>query len=172
MDNLGIEKVSSQEQYIIYIVSYSKINACMRNRVRISFPTLEMANNVIKTLSYFIHNWDCGYHGGEVLFQPNRGLFTKINDNLLMNSQGDTINISNFVERSKELMKYKYKYNLWALGTHKGFYDEYTLAVLRNLDFLPRIKRTSFTFNPFSYNYIETDEKTVREMGLVITKLE
>jgi hypothetical protein len=225
MDNLGIQKVNSQEQYIIYYIYFSKFidsMPCKNTMKPFYLPTLDMAQNVYITLQYFIHNWDRGFDGGELETGLRRcdqvilgnipketirkSLFTKINNNLLMDSQGITINIPNFIEMSTELMKYKCNLRLQNKGVPfklasprhssslhsqtlekkymkceqserhvvaeggilKGFYDEYMLAVLRHTDFLPRIKRTTFTLNPFSYNYIETDEKTVRKMGLVI----
>jgi hypothetical protein len=169
MDSLGIEIIPSQEQYILYNVDCSKLCDSMpgRNTMKsIFFPTLEMANNVFLTLFYFIRNFYRGYDGGELAYGIGKSLFTKINDNELMNGQGKTINIAFFVERSQKLMKLKCIVNNKDLP--KDFYDEYMLAVLRYTGFLPRIKRTKFTLNPLKYKYVETDEKTIREMGLII----
>lgn len=125
-----------------------------------------MANNVLSTLAYFMNNFDRGYKGGELVRGIGKSIFTKINDNQLMNSQGQTINIAFFVERSQELMALRC--NLKNKDLPKDFYDEYMLAILRYTGFLPRIKKTNFTLNPFKFKYAETDEKTVRKMGLVI----
>jgi hypothetical protein len=169
MDTIGIEIVPSSEQYILYNLDHSKLCDSMpgRNTMRsIFFPTLEMANNVRSTLLYFIINFDRGYHGGELARGIGKSLFTKINDEQLMNSSGQTINILSFVERTQELMKYKCNNNL-----PKYYYDEFMLVVLKHSNFLPRIKRTEFTLNPFKYKYVETDEKTIRKMGLVVVSV-
>jgi len=153
-----------REQYILYNVDYSKLCDSMPGKntmTSIFFPNLEMTNNVRNKLSYFMRNFDRGYHGGELARGYGKSLFTKINDNELMNSGGQTINIPLFVERTQELMKYKCNNNL-----PKYYYDEFMLVVLKYTNFLPRIKRS--TLNPFKYKYMETDEKTIREMGLVV----
>jgi hypothetical protein len=174
---------STQDQYILYGLNYSKLMDSMPGKntmITIYFPSLELAQNVYLTLQYFMHNWYRGYHGGEmgsgirrcdpqyIGVIPEKAIgkkiFTKINNETMMNSNGYTINISSFVNRSEELKKYPF--NLQKLP--KGKYDEFTLAVLRITSFLPRIKREKFTLNPFKYDFIETDENTVRKMRLVI----
>jgi len=182
MDTLGIKKIYSQEQYVLFGIYFRKR---MNNTMKcFYFPTLEMAKDVYITLQYFMSYWDRGYDGGE-LSSGLRGwgqeivgevpygaidtiIFTQINDEQLLSNLGYMMNIHNFVDRSKQLMNHRC--NLRIKPIPKYFYDEHLLTVLRITGFLPRIKRTKFTFNLFAYDYIETDEKTVREMGLVLSE--
>lgn len=102
-----------------------------RNTMRSIFsPILEMANNVHNTLSYFIYNFNRGYHGGELAHGIGKSLFTKSNDNELINGRGQTINIFISLDRSQELMKHKYN-----SSSPKYYYNEYMLSVLRYTGF-------------------------------------
>jgi hypothetical protein len=141
MDNLGIEIISThepREQYILYNVDYSKLCDSMPNTntmKRIFLPTLEMANNVRSSLSYFICNFDRGYRGGELARGIGKSMFSRVNDDELMNSSGHQINVHIFVQRAQELRKYKYNNNL-----PKYYYNEYMLTVLRYTILLPIMK--------------------------------
>jgi hypothetical protein len=185
MDTLGIKKISSPDQYVLFGVYFSKKMDSMpgNNTMKcLYFPTLEMAKDVYLTLQHFIWNFNRGYNGGElrnglrvfgqeILGEVPYGaidttLFTQINDEQLLSSNGYMMNIPTFVERSKQLMNHVCNLRNQTIPN----YDEHFLTVLRITGFLPRIKRTNFTFNLWAYDYIETDEKTVREMGLVLSE--
>ena len=187
MDILGVSPVSKGEQYVLYYMSVSKKCDSMPGNNTMQtfyFPTKEMAMEVYVTLQYFIYTWDRGYDGGELVtghsrrYQPQHireipqkaigtMIFTKINNDELMDAQGNTIKISTISQRSNELKKHIC--NVIRKNLPKGFYDEHMLAVLRVTGFPPRIKRTTFSLNPFKYDYVETDERTVRNMRLVLT---
>lgn len=184
MDTLGIERISSQEQYILFGIYCCKRMYSDENIMKCFYlPTLEMAQDVYITLQYFFSNWNRGLYGGELRSGLRRWdqekigevpygaietiIFTKINDEQLLSSQGYMIDILNFVERSKQLMNHRC--NLRTKSIPKNFYDEHFLTVLRLVGFSPRIKRTKFIFNPFIDDCIETDENNVRQMGLVLS---
>ena len=185
MDNLGVQTISNGKQYILYCMNVSKKCDSMpgdNTMQTFFFPTKQMAQEVYVTLQYFISKWDRGYDGGElgsgirrcdpqyIGVVPSQAigarLFTKLSEDQLINAEGGIVNIASLVLRSNELNKHIYN-NVTHLP--KGFYDEHMLAVLRVTGFPPRIKRNTFSLNPFKYKYVETDENTVRKMGLVIT---
>jgi hypothetical protein len=185
MDTLGIKNVPAGEQFVLYGMNVSKLCDSMlgHNTMQtLYFPTWEMARDVYVTLQYFIINWDRGYYGGELGSGVRRceptivgvvpvsaigsRLFTKINDEEMMNQGGGVILVSSLFNRSNELNKHTCNVTNKLLPKH--MYDEHMLAVLRCTGFSPRIKRQRFTLNPFKYDYIETDETTVRKMGLVM----
>ena len=190
MDTIGCEITHSQEQYILYGLNFTKKCSSHERSTTIWLPSLKDTQNVFLNLQYFIWKWDRGYDGGEIGdgiprnypryigVIPDRAigrrLFTKINNETIMDSQGITINIQDFVKKSKDLqskicnIRYEPNKNTWYDHLPKGKYDEYMLSVLKYTGFPPRIKRTTFSLNPFSYDYIETDEETIRKMGLVI----
>ena len=186
MDTLGIKPVPASEQFVLYGLNVSKKCDSMPDNNSNSmqtfyFPTYEMAREVYVTLQYFIINWDMGYHGGELGSGVQRCepttigvvpinaivpmLFTKMNAEELSNQRGGITRISTIVNRSNELNKHTCHVTHKNLPT--GMYDEHMLAVLRLTGFSPRIKRTKISFNPFNYDYVETDENTVRKMGLI-----
>jgi len=184
MEQLGIETVQLQEHYLLFVFNYTKLcSESGSNNPIISsyFPTLEMAEDVYLALEYFIYNWDRGFDGGELGSGVRRGdaykwygvvppnaigsrLFIKLDENTLINGQGITLDIPNFVAKTTDLNKNKRTKPL----RNKEQYDEYLLSVLRWTKFPPRIKRQSFSFNPFKYDFVETDEATVRKMRLVV----
>jgi hypothetical protein len=185
MDALGIQTVPAGEQYILYGLNFNKLCTDMSNTMQtFYFSTKEMAQEVYVTLQYFLGNWERGYHGGELgsglrrcdpdyigVIPPNAigaHLLTKINDEDLMNPRGNVVRISTLVQRSNELNKHVCVVTRNPTGLPKGMYDEHMLAVLRQIGLPPRIKRQTFTLNPFKYDYVETDEDTVRKMRLVV----
>lgn len=182
MDSLGIKKISSQEQYLLFGILFSKRMDSDKNTC-LYFPTLEMAKDVYITLQYFLWNWNRGVDGGKLesgisWYQEEFGviprgaietiLFSKINDEQLLSNKGCMLNINHFVEMSRQLMNHVC--NLRSKTIPKYFYDEHFLTVLRYTGFYPRIKRTKFTCNLFAHDYIESDEETVRQMGLVLSE--
>jgi hypothetical protein len=181
--DLQITTIPAGEQYILYGFKFFKLMARLNTMQTFYFATKKMAQEAYVTVQYFIYNWDRGYHGGELgsairkwdpycigVVTPNAisaSIFTKINDEELMNQQGHIIKMSTLVQRSNELNKHICVVTHNPTGIPKG-YDEHMLAVLRLIGLPPRIKRPTFTLNPFKYDYVETDENTVRKMGLVI----
>jgi hypothetical protein len=175
----GIKTIdnSNSIQYIIYGFNYSKL--CDNNMTTFLFPTKELATNAFLTIQHFLHYFNMCYDGGELGSGRRRcdryyldevldaaigaRIFTTLDNDTIIGHQGHEINIKNFVNASNDLMKYQYNNKLYT-----GKYDEFTLAVLRYMKLKPRIKRTSFSFNPFKPDYKETDEKTIRQMKLII----
>ena len=185
MDALGIETVPTGDQYILYCFNFYKLCNCNSNDMQTyCFATKQMAQEAYLTIQFFIGKWYRGYHGGELgtglkrceptyygVIPPNaigQRLFTKINDEELMNAQGHNIKITKLIQNSNELNKHICVVTRNLSGLPRGMYDEHMLAVLRVMGLSPRIKRQTFTLNPFKYNYIETDEATIRKMKLVV----
>jgi hypothetical protein len=187
LSDLKLETIPAGEQYVLYAFNFSKLCDDMPGRSTMKpyyFATKEMAKEAYVTMQYFIQNWDRGYHGGELgsglrrcdpkyvgVIHPaaiGSSLFTKINDEELMNPRGHIVKISTLTERSNELNKHLCIVTRNPTGLPKGMYDEHMLAVLRVMGLPPRIKRTTFSLNPFKSDYVETDEATVRKMRLVV----
>ena len=184
METLAIETIPAGDQYILYRFNYNKL--CTKNAPNAMqtyyFATKEIAQEAFLTIQYFIRRWDRGYHGGELgtglrRCDPyylgdippaaiGRSLFTKINDEELMNSCGQIIKISTIVARSNDINKHLCVLTRNPTGLPKGMYDEHMLAVLRAMGLPPRIRRKNR--NPFKVDYVETDEATVRENKLVV----
>jgi hypothetical protein len=140
-----IEKLENSDKYILYCVSFIKENENMKT---LFFPTLEIAKNVHHTLS------SKKLIKGELIQCIGKRIFTQIDDQMI-NCCGHVIIISDLIE------SYNYKFNC---NLSKNKYDEFTLYVFRLYNILPIIKTTKYLF---SHRYIEYDEKTIRDMGLV-----
>ena len=185
MDTLGLKIIPAGEQYMLYGLNISKLCDSMPgcNTMRtFYFSTWEMARDAYITLQYFIINWDRGYHGGELGSGVRRGdpftvgevpinaigsrLFTRLNAEELINQTGGIVRPLDLIKIWNELNTHTC--NVKHTFLPKGMYDENILAVIRYIGFPPRIKRQTFSFNPFKYDYDETDENTVRQMGLVV----
>ena len=183
MDALGINIIPAGEQYELYCFNISKLCTNAPGYMRtFYFPTREMAKDAYITMQYFIICWDRGYDGGELGSGTRRcdpttvgvvpvnaigsRLFTRLNDEELINQSGGRVRTLSLIKISDELNKYPCHVKHTCLP--KGMYDENILAVIRYIGFPPRIKRQTFTLNPFKYDHVETDENTVRKMGLVM----
>ena len=170
MDTLGATQFpTGAKQYVLYYVGYSKYmdSICIPGgniMKRLYLPTYEDARNIQSTLSYFMKNWDMGYSGGELTKHIGCTIF--IHDEASGYLIGDDVrlNVDKFVTTCTEL-----KLNPCNVGhveLPKQCYDEYMLTALRITGFKPRIKCKRYT--SFFSNFEETDEKTVRDMGLII----
>ena len=181
MEQLGVQKIPiAQEQYKLYYFNFS--HKCDSQMPAYFFPTKVLAEKAFLALQYFLHFWYRGLDGGELwtgLIQgdpiylgdiPPKAIgfrfFIKMENLLVSNCGNYTIYYPAFVEICTDLNKYKWNGTLGCV--HR--YDEFTLAVLRYVKLRPRIKRSGWwmwALKPFKHDYVETDESTVRQMGLV-----
>lgn len=168
MDKLGTTQFQAgSKQYVLYYVSYSKyVDSMPGNNTMKSLylPTYEDAINIHSTLSYFMKNWNMGYDGGELSTYIGWKVF--IHDEASGYLIGDDVrvNVDKFVATCTELRLNPY-YGVYS-KLPKQCYDEYMLTVLRITGFKPRIECKN-RYISFLSGFMETDEKTVRDMGHV-----
>lgn len=103
------------------------------------------------------------YRGGYVIDGVRKVLFTKLNDDEIIGSNGTIINVSEFVQMCEELSKFPMYSGVELF--RDNLYDDFLLCILRHVGILPCIRKKK---KPLwsTYNY-ETDEATVRRMGLM-----
>ena len=165
MDTIGAKQFQTgAKQYVLYYMSCrERIGATMK---RMYLPTYEDAEKVHFTLSYFLKNWNMNYNDGELARHIGHTIF--IHDDASGYLIGDDVrlHVDTFVATWTELRLLPCS-NRSKLPKH--CYDEHMLTTLRITGFKPRIPRIKCS-DEYEYysNFIETDEKTVRDMGLVV----
>jgi len=161
---------AGSKQYVLYYVSYSKYaDSTQGNNTmkRLYLPTYEDAMNVHSTLSYFMKHWNMGYDGGELSTYIGWKIFIHDEASGYLIGNNVRLVVDNFVARCTELRLNPCSVVYCKLP--KQFYDEYMLTVLRITGFKPRIECKN-RYTSFFSGFMETDEKTVRDMGHVKIK--
>jgi hypothetical protein len=152
IDNLNIKQITTKHKYIMFSIN-------LNNNIYY-FPTIDMARNVHYSLANFIKNWNCNYN---LINCIGKRQLTKFDDKYFIDCCGNKLNIEKFIKYSTELTNLNSNPQL-----PKDKYDEFTLATLKIFNISPRIKRTIFSYNPFAPKYIKSDEKTIRELNMVL----
>lgn len=193
LNSLGIETVAAGEQYILYGFWFIEYGDKTFKRKKYYFATKEMAKEAYITIQYYICIYDrcLRNYGGELWVVSGGGygvqwpyryymgesihpdvisaqLFTKINDNELMNPTGQIMKISMLIKNTNDLNKHLCVLTRNPCDLPRGMYDEHMLVVLRIMGLPLRIKRQTFSLNPFKKDYVKTDEATARKLKLVV----
>ena len=166
MDALGVKQYSSEsKQYVLYYITFNRHSYAMvpdyYTRSRCYFPSADDAENVRLTLNYFFKNW---LQSSLIADYIRHTIFFHLEGDTYLESNDLSLNLAEFVKNSSALQNHPYKCNAKKYQLGCEYYDEYLLLVLRVTGFKPRIKKKGL----FSTQVVETDEKTLRTMGLVV----